>query len=253
MNELSEKEIFWIDFHGSFGPNGYNMNPGGLGGNLFQYLSDKQKAVRAQNIVRKWRKWWNNLPTDEQIKRINQMKDGNRTWYQNLTDEEKKKRSEHRTKGYYEWYFSLTEEELEAFGRKISQNIDSEKRSQANKERWASYTSEKRQEVLNNISNGIKFYYENLPDKEKEKMSKDRSEAYQNLTPEEKEERKRKNSQGLQNYWSDLSHEERVERGQKVSKGSKNYWSNLSPEERAERGRKISEGIRKKRAAQTAL
>lgn len=50
--KLNEREIYWISEINSIVPNGYNITSGGTGGNIWQFLSDKQKEERNE----KWKK-----------------------------------------------------------------------------------------------------------------------------------------------------------------------------------------------------
>lgn len=58
--ELSIKEIYWISFYEATNPDkGYNITPGGTGGNIWQYLSEEKR-----DEIRKKR-----LPVSEEQKR----------------------------------------------------------------------------------------------------------------------------------------------------------------------------------------
>jgi group I intron endonuclease len=114
--QMSEREIFWINELGSFYPNGYNIATGGEGGDTISNHPDKdlisknhsewmkennptRGRKRTSEEIEKWRKsfgdkslgennpMYGNTHTEETKKIIS---DKRKEWHQNLPDEERK-------------------------------------------------------------------------------------------------------------------------------------------------------------------
>ena len=85
LDDLNEKEIFWINDKNTLHPNGYNLTLGGTGGDTFTNNPDKERTRNNRSISVK--NYWNNLNEEDKQKRINLIKGKKRS------DESKEKYS----------------------------------------------------------------------------------------------------------------------------------------------------------------
>jgi len=96
VEQLNEREQYWITKLDALSNQGYNMAPGGSGGDLSKYID-----------------YENRLPGDRFA--------GRKVWYENLTSEEKKnfyeKQAMARSKG---WYVSRVDDPTETYIQNIS-------------------------------------------------------------------------------------------------------------------------------------
>lgn len=212
-NTLKDLEIFWIKHYETFGASGYNMNPGGKGGNIYKFLTDEQKEIRNEKIRQKCHEYWDKLTTKEQENVINKLQNGNKKHRAAMTEKDHKQSIDRLRNGYNKWWNSLSDEEKKEQGKKISDNTNSAQRTEANIKRWASYTKEEKIQIGNNIQKGHQKFLDSLSEKEKI-------------------ERKRKNAKKYSDHYNTLSEKEKNERRKKSGKGVKKYWDSLTPEQR---------------------
>ena len=66
LNELNDKEIYWIDFYNSVSPNGYNVTGGGQGDKT---IGTKELGKRISEGLKNSEKWQTLLNDDEYLKK----------------------------------------------------------------------------------------------------------------------------------------------------------------------------------------
>jgi group I intron endonuclease len=66
LDELNDKEIYWIDFYNSVSPNGYNITGGGQGKKM---IKTKELGKRISEGLKKSEKWQTLLNDDEYLKK----------------------------------------------------------------------------------------------------------------------------------------------------------------------------------------
>jgi group I intron endonuclease len=66
LNELNDKEIYWINFYNSVSPNGYNVTGGGQGKKM---IKTEELSKRISNGLKNSEKWQEILKNDEYLKK----------------------------------------------------------------------------------------------------------------------------------------------------------------------------------------
>jgi group I intron endonuclease len=64
VEQLNEREKYWIDKLNALGNRGYNMAPGGTGGDLSKFINYKKRVVPS-SATESARKWWASLSEEE--------------------------------------------------------------------------------------------------------------------------------------------------------------------------------------------
>jgi group I intron endonuclease len=64
VEQLNEREIYWINKFNALGNQGYNMAAGGTGGDLSKFI-DYKKRIVPSSATQSARKWWASLSEEE--------------------------------------------------------------------------------------------------------------------------------------------------------------------------------------------
>jgi len=67
LDELNDKEIYWIDFYNSVSPNGYNITGGGQGKKM---IKTKELGKRISEGLKKSKKWQETRNSEEYVKKM---------------------------------------------------------------------------------------------------------------------------------------------------------------------------------------
>lgn len=65
IDELNEREKYWIDYLGALGNQGYNMAIGGTGGDLSKFIDYEKRGYKSDRFAGR-QQWWNNLTKQQQ-------------------------------------------------------------------------------------------------------------------------------------------------------------------------------------------
>lgn len=152
LEDINDREQYWIKFYNTLAPSGYNLTIGGEGTYGYKHtketkyvLSKKSKEYFSNELNRKklsqiQKDNWNNLSDVEKENRIKlipnnnydlgKMNEGFKVWFSNLSDEDKKQEIEKRinTKkekkyNYYDFSFGkMSLEEKNIMYQQISKN-----------------------------------------------------------------------------------------------------------------------------------
>lgn len=193
VDELNEKEIYWIEKYNSTDKNiGYNLCSGGKGFKIYYGKSGEQISEIHENLSKIHKEKWNNMilnMSDDELKKLSESRSeiSKKSW--DISDEEYKEKCKRISEGLKNSDFdfksqlkshwdSLTDEER----NKINQ-----KRNLSNSEFWKNMSEEDYKKRCENISNALKNdpnrferakkIFENLSEETKIRMSNQISKA----------------------------------------------------------------------------
>jgi hypothetical protein len=92
-DELSREEVLAIKEFNSV-EEGYNISPGGDGGNIYDKLTEKQKKIFSKKSTKNLKKWWNTATEEQKQQRTKGLKLGTlAAQNREITEEENARRS----------------------------------------------------------------------------------------------------------------------------------------------------------------
>ena len=164
IEELKNKEIYWIAHYNTFLGEGYNMTPGGDGGignkSFLENATPEKLEEYSQLLSRKVKGHWNSLHGNERQNRI----DNAHQWLKTMSDSEKEEHYKKVGIGVSKWRQSLTKEENDELNHKNSQGV---------KKYWESLSDEEIQEWGQRTSKTMTNVWSNMdPEEKKRRISK---------------------------------------------------------------------------------
>lgn len=212
VDELNEKEIYWIEKYNSTNKNiGYNLCSGGKGFKIYYGKSDEQISEIHENLSKIHKEKWNNMIINmndkdlrklsesmseiskkswdisekeykEKCRRISEglknsdfdFKSQLKSYWDNLAEEERNKINQKRNSSNSEFWKNMSEEDY----KKRCDNISSGKvyinQSEVSSEFWKNMSIEKRKQHSKKVSIGKKIHYDNINKlRNKEDLSED--------------------------------------------------------------------------------
>lgn len=183
---------------------------------------EKQQAI-IDNLRKASDAYYASLSDEELQQRVEKLQEGNRKWRENMTDEERAKESEWRSQQTQAMWDNMTEEQYQEMMRKRKESI--EKRL-SDPELRAAYGKA--------LSEGMRRYWANVSDEERERRGNIVKIRLAMMTPEEREAQLSKFRATLANK----TEEEWEQRNEKWRKSYAEYLANLTEEEQAARSAK---------------
>ena len=153
--------------------------------------------------------------------------EGQKKRWVGLTVEEKKENMKAFLKGKDEYYKDFDKRD---FGKRVSEGK-------------LNMPDEAKVIQKQNMSNGLKKFWENIPEEERKEMMKAQHEKskewWANLSEEERQQRLDDVHNANRSWWENMDDDEKLKRNDELNKSLRKYWGNISDDEISERVIKI--------------
>ncbi len=202
VDELNEKEIYWISEYNSTDKKiGYNLCSGGKGLKIYVGKSDVEKEYIFRRLSeankQAWSKKISNI-SEEELNHLKKMKSEVSKIGWNIPEEDYEKRCKNISDGLLKSDYDFSEK-----SRKFWENLEEEEYNQ----------------IISKISESNKRYWENLPDTRKKEISDLSKEYWQNLSLSEKFIK----SENMKSHWKELPKNDREYLILKMKDSSRQY------------------------------
>ena len=215
VDELNEKEIYWIEKYNSTDKNiGYNLCSGGKGFKIYYGKTEEQISEIHENLSKIHKEKWNNIllnMSDDELKKLSESRSeiSKKSW--DISDDEYKEKCKRISEGLKNsdfnfkdqlrsYWDSLSEEEI----REINQ-----KRNSSNSKFWKNMSEEEYKKRCENISNGKSYI----------NQSKISFEFWKNMSLEKREQHSKKVSISKKTHYqkiNELRNKENLSDAQKL-------------------------------------
>lgn len=201
VDELNEKEIYWIEKYNSTDKNiGYNLCSGGKGFKIYYGKSDEQISEIHENLSKIHKEKWNNMlinMNDKDLRKLSESRSeiSKKSW--DISEEEYKEKCKRISEGLKNSDFNFKDQLKSYWDNLDKEEIDkiNQKRNSSNSEFWKNMSEEDYKKRCDNISIG-KVYINQ--------------------------------SEVSSEFWKNMSIEKRKQHSKKVSIGKKIHYDNIN-------------------------
>jgi len=201
VDELNEKEVYWIEKYNSTNKNiGYNLCSGGKGFKIYYGKSDEQISEIHENLSKIHKEKWNNMlinMNDKDLRKLSESRSeiSKKSW--DISEEEYKEKCKRISEGLKNSDFNFKDQLKSYWDNLDKEEIDkiNQKRNSSNSEFWKNMSEEDYKKRCDNISIG-KVYINQ--------------------------------SEVSSEFWKNMSIEKRKQHSKKVSIGRKIHYDNIN-------------------------
>ena len=162
VDELNEKEIYWIEKYNSTDKNiGYNLCSGGKGFKIYYGKTDEQISEIHENLSKIHKEKWNNIllnMSDDELKKLSESRSeiSKKSW--DISDDEYKEKCKRISEGIKNSDFDF-KSQLKSYWDSLTneeRNKINQKRNLSNSEFWKNMSEDLYKKRCENISNALR-------------------------------------------------------------------------------------------------
>lgn len=239
---LREREVHWIAHYGAFGPNGYNLTPGGDDPHTYRYLSEERRIERNRLAGAKRKAAWERLTDEERAALAVVAGEKSRAAWAAMEPEVRAERIRRIAAAGKEWHATATPEQKEAATANLKASICPDQRRKAKLDHLARETPEQRERRITKAAEttvsrrGTPAMIE-----AQKKKAASYSATYAAMSEEERSRLALLNKKKSRDFWEMATEEVLSARSQKIGEANRSRFANMTPEEKEAFRKKISD------------